>query len=349
MHTVDLNNVTDGHWNAIKASVTQQVDQTAAGYGWIVSDQCAYDKVPGVAPGRWVCRLGILKTIPNPDGTNTTIRVPRDRYASLTTGHVTLATDIDRLVNQGIYPDDLPYPPASSPPAFVILDEIGGIGGAELVARTADHIRITGLVGGRNKWGAYVVTGGGVDYKSLNTSSGVFNALLRANARIAPEFYAHQRGTENSYENNAANAANWLRGYFFGNVQGTLPTYVPTNRLLWLINQRVTLSSFSKVTPVFPVTNRFLNGTYPVAFLDYMMYIFKSGPTSVGPYSSSVVTAVKNTILPAQGGLGSWKWEQGADLVPTTGRDEVFINSYKYYFIDGNTARNPALASLPLG
>ncbi len=158
---------------------------------------------------------------------------------------------------------------------------------------------------------------------NLGAAPTAIDTILSLHAGVVLQQYINQVGycqIKNTQGVAAADA--YLRDHFRG--------YNGAQWLVWLMNRRSQLSSQSRVTMMFGVTDAYLSGPTPYKYLDRMFYVFRTQ------------SGFPSLMLAAQGGIGSYKWENtpgDAQRVTSTGRDETFRTSWNYYCGGGTSAQ----------
>ena len=195
-------------------------------------------------------------------------------------------------------------------PAKVMIDELK-TDTLTQIQECADRMR-TVYPQWVGRWGAYLVNGESVSYPNLNPA---IDALLSANAILAPEMYVAMSSYCAAGEG-AGDRDVWLGERFAGTAT--------IGRFHWLVERRTYMSSASQLTPLFGVTDTYMNGTSPSIFLDRMFYVWATR------------SGYRTYMLSANGGVGAYKWEAAA--VSNTSRDLAFQDSFQHYCIDGLTS-----------
>ena len=197
-------------------------------------------------------------------------------------------------------------------PAYVAVDELRG-GSIQCIYEFASWMRRHAPEFSR-RWGVYIVDGPGVSYTNLNPA---IDAILDASGGMHPEFYPLQSSYMGAGETTGVRDQ-WLSDYVYGAGPNNYGRgFSKLNRLHWLMQHRRTRGSVSRVTPVFGVTDRFLNGPRAAVFLDRLMYVFLTR------------TGYGGLMAANNGGCGSWKWQREA--VSSTSRDLAFARSWRHY------------------
>jgi hypothetical protein len=297
--------------------------------GYIISEGDA--RAYGVGTYRWVKKIGIK--------TDTALlerydpALPIGAPKGMPQAAINLITDINSAFTAGAW--------------YVIVDELAGIS-ADLIATVAYTLGLPQYKPSyQHRWGVYIVHGPLVGYSSLDDpdnldsrEGGAITDLLKANARLLPEFYPYlwknadlmcdcqiyNYWRSSSTSDGARDA--WLGQFFSGAAPdvNVPPDIRPaTNRLNWLMARRATLGSASIVQPVFGAIDKFLKcGTTSndtaMRFLDRMFYVYKT--------RTSYPSLIHDDN---DGGVGSWKWE---DATSPMSRDEGFADSYVHYSVN---------------
>ncbi len=213
---------------------------------------------------------------------------------------------------------------------YVMLDELdnGSRGDARnLIVQTCTAMAAYPQYAGR--WGAFL---SGVHLAAVLNSSdpnyAAIDALLQRNAILAAEMYVTQwayhyasggSGSATLPAPNYPAGDTWLGNLWMGDAS--------TARFNWLAQRKIVQSSSSRLTVVFSVYDQDLNRTQKQnAFMNHLFYVWRHK------------TAYPNTLLAANGGAGTYKWESIGD----TGRDAVFQSAWNYYCRDFNAGTGAA-------
>ena len=163
----------------------------------------------------------------------------------------------------------------------------------------------------RGRWGAYIVAGEAVHYANLTRG---IDALLLAGAILVPELYFHQ--SRYCASGSSADERDvWLGHMFRGDAH--------LARVHWLVQRGVHYGSDSQISPMFGVTDHYLDGRSPAVYLDRMFYVFVTR------------SDYRGLALEPNGGIGAWKWD--GDAMANTSRDLAFAESFEHYSVLGRT------------